>query len=951
MLRLIAQILILPLLLPSISLGSEGNISIPLTVHEALREGVSGVDRRSEPVAAGIPFPKGILEEKNGVPQLALEGTDEYQFRTLARWPDESVKWALVDFQADCQADRMNKNIRVIKGSGNSSGRLLAEEHKDKIVIDTGSMTVTISKKSFNLFDRVVLNGREIISPGASKGIVCVDGKDETYLSSADPKGKVIIEENGHVRCVVNATGTHYAGRNRMMDYTVRMHFYKGKSRVRVIYTLRDASKKQVEHAFIRSLDLVTKLSVTAPYQVEMSRHNGVIKERLSDKNDGLVYYQAVSDFPQNYAGDSFYWHAPIPADPKRDRVRGWERLRGFVQEGYWIKAKDQELIRGIKDEYPDLAFLDISDKDGKGVTVGIRFAAGWWPKSLRANADGTIEVGLWPQENEVGYWIRYGSHNTFEIMYDFHVGHNDPAGSMKRFQYPLLAKAPVDWYNHSVNGIYPLYNFVSFADEKDYVKGKGWDYSVGWRKPKMKIWRYHYWGHGGFLNQHDFARISLVNFLRETENISKAGEYFLYSEARFNYNADWAVYHSDDYDLSAFDQGKWRISQPKENSDKAGLAKVVFEWEHPHWYGLPLYYYITGDEHIKETVLDWAEYVKRTHKELRYAMTYTRVFGWGMYTLAAMYEFTGDLKFMKMADKHFCKLLAPPEDPRGLFVNWERGYIAGGSGSGWGKDPGLKPGLMTGYIIFDGLYNYYLHLGEKNPLKEKVADVLEGISEFMYREPYLEGKKRGHWAFWLPYVYNLEDKSKSDHGYRLILQAFYVNLFPYLANGEDRCLERMDKIIRMAAWDKAGVWGSFGHIDYPGLQSILYQRLHPKNDTTPPPPVEDQSAKVKGNEVVLSWTVPSDAVRYQIKYSEKKLAESLEFDPDTRMYKYDPAEYANWWTGENISNEPKPIVPGTKQSCIIKSLKPGHYYFAIRSWDSSNNRSRISNLAELEIR
>ena len=943
MLRLMAQIFILLLLLPSISFGSEGKISIPLIVHEALREGVSGVDRRSEPVAVGIPFPKGILKEKNGVLQLALEGTEDFQFRTLARWPDGSVRWALVDFQADVKAEKMNQGIKIISGNGNSSGKI-AIDKGGIIFIDTGAMTVQVKKKGFNLFNSVIVSGKEIVS-GYSNGIIVIDGEGRECLASNDKDVRVTVEENGPVRAVIKAEGTHVRDNKTGMDYTVRMHFYKNKSRVKVVYTLRNASKKQFKHTYIRSIGLVTNLSLPGPYKVDIAKHDGVTQERLLDKNDDLAYYQAVSDFPQRYTGNSFYYHAPIPPDYKR------EKQRGFVQEGYWIKKNKQDLASGKRSEYPDLAFLDISDENGKGVTVGIRFAAGWWPKSLRASGDGRVEVGLWPEENEVGYWIRYGSHNTFEIMYNFHVEHNAPADSMKRFQYPLIARAPVDWYNRNVNGIYPLYNFVSFADEKDYVKGKGWDYSVGWRKPKVKIWRYHYWGHGGFLNQHDFARISLVNFLRETQDPGKAGEYFLYSEARFNYNADWAVYHSDDYICTRCTK---RGYGPQENKKKANLAKVIFEIEHIHWYGLPLYYYVTGDERIKEAILDWGEIVKEWSKK-PWIIVYQRFFGWEMYSLAAMYDFTGDPSFMKMADKLFLCLINAKLDinkpSRTAFIDWERGYIAGGSGSGWGKDPGLKPGLMTGYIIFDGLYNYYLQMDEEHPLKEKVADVLEGVSEFMYREPYCEGQKKGHWAFWLPYVYNLVDRTKSAHQYRLILQAFYVNLAPYLANGEDRCLERMDKIIRMTAWDQAGVWGSFGHIDYPGLQSILYQRVPPKNDTTPPPPVEDQSAKVKGNEVVLSWTVPADAVRYQIKYSPKKLVESLEFDPDTRTYKYEPSEHANWWAGENISNEPKPIVPGTKQSCIIKGLKPGHYYFAIRSWDSSNNRSRISNLAEVEIR
>ncbi len=91
--------------------------------------------------------------------------------------------------------------------------------------------------------------------------------------------------------------------------------------------------------------------------------------------------------------------------------------------------------------------------------------------------------------------------------------------------------------------------------------------------------------------------------------------------------------------------------------------------------------------------------------------------------------------------------------------------------------------------------------------------------------------------------------------------------------------------------------------------------------------------------------------MKYQIKYSKRKLVESLEFNPVTRTYKYNPPEYANWWAGKNVSNEPPPIVPGYRQLFVVHGLKPGSYYFAIRSWDASNNRSLISNLAKVIIK
>lgn len=940
------QILFLVLL--AMPCGAE-EINIPLTIHEAIRQGIIGTERVQEPVTVGIPFPKGMLLEKNGIPQLSLEGAKEFQFRTLKKWPDGSIRWVLVDFQANLKPADVNKTIRVVRGTGNSPG-LLATEKGGVIFVNTGLMEVQIRKKGFNLFDRVVMKGKEIITKKTSKGIVLVGEDNTEFLASNDAKTKASIEENGPVRAVIKVEGTHMAKGKRMMDYTVRMHFYKGKSRIKAVYTLRNASKNQFEHAFIRSLSLITKINLSGNAIVIVATHNGQVKECIDSTDGELSYYQAVSDFPQEYRGNSFYWHAPIPADGRREK--GW----GFIQEGYWIKKGGTELARGKRNEYPDISFVDISDAQGVGVTVGVRFTAGLWPKSLHARGDGTVEVGLWPKDNEVGYWIRYGSHNTFEVMYDFHVEQVDPSSSMKKFQYPLVAKASVEWYNLNVDGIYPLYNFVSFEDEKDFFKKRGWEYRVGWRRPKMKVWRYHYWGHGGFLNQHDFARIELVNFLREDQDVMRAGEYFLGAEARFNYNADWSIYHSDDYDLSQVERGIWRLPDPDKNRDKAQLAKVVFENEHPHWYGLPLYYYITGDERIKDAILDWGEYIKKTHVNLTMG-PWQRVWGWGMYSLAAIYEFTGDKEFMDIADKNFRWFLNNKMDishpTRNIFIDWERGYIAGGGGSGWNKDPGIKPGLMTGYAVFDGLYNYYLLMDSKNPLKEKVADVLEGISDFFYREPYFEGEKgpKKHWAFWLPYVYNLADKSKSVHSYRLILQAFYVNLYDYLSNGGERWLERMDKLIRMAGWDESGIWEHFGYIDHPGLQSMFYTRMHPRADSTPPEPVNDLKVEIDGNKVVLSWTVPADAIRYQIKFSTKKLVESLEFDPDKRVYKYDPSEYANWWAGENVPDEPPPRKPGETQNYILRGLQPGHYYFALRSWDASNNRSRISNLAEVEIK
>jgi hypothetical protein len=780
-------------------------------VFQALREGVESVSFENEHVRLGIPFPEGMVKDLNGRAGLAVEQSD-FQTRVLKNWPDGSVKWALVEFLASVRKGSKKEKV-IRKGNGVSLGRSLATEQHQSIWVDTGPLQVAIKKKGFNIFDRVIVDGKEILDIGNSKGIVLTKQDGTEILSATCRNSNVFIEENGPVKATVRADGFLCSGTDELLSYTMRLFFYKGNRNVSVQFTIKNASKNNVRHVYMKSLDLHSKLINDGNSRAAFLTHNGL--KSLGLKDGTVNFYQAVSGFPWRSDGDSFYYHGPISPDYKR------ERQRGYKQEGYWVWQDNKIVFEGKRNQYPDLGFVDIFDSNGSGVTAGIRYMAGHWPKALKADVSGNLTVSLWPEENEEGYWIRFGSHNTFEVLYSFHSKiPKYPTIEVKRFQYPLIARAPIDWYNKNVEGIYPLYSFVSFSDEKNIANKLGIKYKIGWRKPKFKVRRYHYWGHGAFTNQHDFARIALVNFLRDDRSLLKAGESYLLAESMFNYYADWATYHSDDYDYSK------RQFRPKENNEKASLAKVVFEWEHQHWYGMPLYYYMTGDERIREAILDLGDYIKKLSNPL--SLTFMRVFGTGMFSLAAMYEFTEDREFLRLADINFERLLNSKYDPQkpyaNIFIDWDRGCVVGGSGSGWRPvNPGIKADLMLGSLLYDGLLNYYFFLENSSQFKNKVYQLLMKISEFMYQEPYFEGTKRGHWAYWIPYIYNLADKEKSQHGYKLIGQASFWVVFPYLITKENKWTERMKKMLKMAIWDESGVWGSYGYLDHPGYQTMAF--------------------------------------------------------------------------------------------------------------------------------
>lgn len=57
--------------------------------------------RSAWPVTMGVPFPTGVLSTDEAL-RLQRDGQQQpLQTRTMLKWPDGSVKWALIDFQAD----------------------------------------------------------------------------------------------------------------------------------------------------------------------------------------------------------------------------------------------------------------------------------------------------------------------------------------------------------------------------------------------------------------------------------------------------------------------------------------------------------------------------------------------------------------------------------------------------------------------------------------------------------------------------------------------------------------------------------------------------------------------------------------------------------------------------------------------------------------------------------
>ena len=146
------------------------------------------------PVTAGIAWPRGALRQTESL-RLLDRGDRELplQVRTLARWPDGSVQWTLLDFQA---ALRRTAPVAFVLDTG-AAPRKAAPAHPvevresaDHVTVATGAATFRIPRKGFTLFDRVTLAGEAspLLEADDPADGICLEPSEERATVPCPPE-------------------------------------------------------------------------------------------------------------------------------------------------------------------------------------------------------------------------------------------------------------------------------------------------------------------------------------------------------------------------------------------------------------------------------------------------------------------------------------------------------------------------------------------------------------------------------------------------------------------------------------------------------------------------------------------------------------------------------------------------------------------------------------------
>ncbi len=430
-------------------------LNVLLTVEER-----ANVSRAAQPVTAGVPLPKGLIKDADRLRIVSREGADvPAQFAVLGLWyPDRSVKWVQVDFQADVPAGGTRYFYLRNDGDGTTDlpGVRVGSPGTPSYV-DTGVIAVELVRGA-DILGRVFLDesGRRRYAPAlenpksaeADAYLAAHSARIRAYRAQGGPNltdvatSDVSVELAGPLHTVIKLEGKFVPWTGAQadpnaparMNHVTRLHFYKGKPYIKVVHTIENLKD---DSATLVRYDLAVTPNFSGDADGEINYRFGTDSDRAATGTVGRGGKSAV--LCQDMS-DHWFLSTGQPAAPFREEGRG-------------------KAVNPI-----NLGYVD-ADDGRVGVLVGIRYFWQMWPKAL-AVAPGPLKPptaeegrhtvlacllpgpGQMPAPPQVTFTP--GLSRTHELILGFHKGDAPEERVRDAFMFlqkPLFAACEPEWY------------------------------------------------------------------------------------------------------------------------------------------------------------------------------------------------------------------------------------------------------------------------------------------------------------------------------------------------------------------------------------------------------------------------------------------------------------------------------------------------------------------------
>lgn len=860
-----------------------------LSVPLTIRE-VAGVDRVAEPCSTGVPFPLGLLQVPEGLAVFdSNNNPTPAQFKVLEKWREYGQDGSIKWLLVTFLADvSANAEGRYYLRFGNNPSPA-----QPVSVNDTGSafqMGGQTFMKDFSAPFKLVLTEPD--------GLTMHHGSDLTTIHWS-------IEEAGPVRTCLKAESSTEAGK---FGFIAWIYAYAGLDRWDMTVVLKNTPKTPQGPLYFKDFSVIWDQAGTS-YTI-----GGGAGETFSGNlaaGETVYLYQDSSGTDRwNKLGEN--------RDGSAAYTNDWTDLwqQGIPDfRGYKVKKGAAELGNGNH----ALGWARLGN-----AAVANRYFWQEYPKALEVEQNKII-VRLWPK-----YW---NAHDGIHWLDDIQRKAHDISfrrgtfteDSAQAFNYPLFAHCGVDWYRTTKAFIHiPSAVTLSPPDPSN-----------------LSVFEYNWVNFGGFYSDrikrryHDHYLQPTIDYFVRTGDPYQAYKMWVSMRHLTTITSIWVDNYQYPDDAGVL--STYTYTNPVRNTGTYTTSSdhhFYMPWNPEHWeiptiydswrlFGDPLAY--DAIQKIVAYEQFWVEGRKTND------IWETRQDSFPMNNLAEAYRILGDSSILtSMSD--YVKVMWNT-------INKERAYYVPNVLYGDGQE---KP-FMIAYVV-NGLYDYYSLTHDDDSL-----DIILGMVDYSYYEGYVNACNG--FLYKIPIPPTERDQTLAD--------AAAQNCFRDNPAGEGvgtwrmaRALARsfdiagepyktwFDNLVQHVSLNDITTWGRF--LDWDNVCDLMHYA--PREDTTPPDAISDLSAETVGHSSVnLTWTAPADAARYQLKYSANPMVERIEYPEQVNTH-------SNWWAANNVTAEPIPGGTGSPEEFIASGLEPGLYYFAIRSYDSSSNRSGLSNMASVVV-
>lgn len=611
---------------------------IPILIEE-----VKGIERFQEPLTVGIPFPQGQIRDEKVLRLFDKEKALPLQIKELKRWPDGSLKWALCDFRADCSPHSKKEYYLdqrpEIESPEPKGGGIIIRNYPDAMLIDTGSVEFSLDRKKMHSFlDAYLL---------------------QHHSSQLEPMIQDIsVEKEGLLRSVIRVQGKFASS----LIFDARLHFFAGKSTVRMEFTLRNTKRAKHEGGFW-----------------DLGDEGSIFMEGLVFQF-GLQTEEKIKTFWNLQPEKNFKEEMSGKVDVNQSSSKG-ERVNPCL----WIT-------------------------DGqKGIALAVEQF--WQNFPIRFQSEqGTLKLCLLNGRENQPIELQAGEQKTFRWMMDFSAD-SKSVQQMSARQFPLLVRTQPEIYEQS-----RVFNYLTlYGKEKHSLYREMVDEGISGKRnffQKREMANDYDWRNFGCIyadheavqhqgaepfishynNQYDVLNGFLLQYVR-----GGSQNWFELARDLAHHTTDIDIYHTDK-DKAAYNGGMfWHTEhyKPASTSTHRTYSKNNIGdrnpsqcgggpgSEHNYTTGLLNYYFLTGDEQAKETVMGLADWVIAMDDGGRNAFRFLDSYATGLASRTASntyhgpgrgsgnslnalidgYLLTENKKYLKKAEELIRRCVHPQED------------------------------------------------------------------------------------------------------------------------------------------------------------------------------------------------------------------------------------------------------------------------------------------------